>query len=672
MDLKYKELTDKAYYYHSINNFEKAEEIYKQLLSVNPDDYNVLNLYGLLCLSLRKPQDSVNLLNRAYVLKKNSYIASNLAKAYYMNSEYIKAVKIYKQALELGENDDIYYSLGLAYKKISDYDKSIENYKKSIELNPKNYNSCYNLSLIYKELNDISQALFYAKKCIEIKQEDDVYASISGYYEDLNDISSAIEALKTAILLNSKNCIYFYNLGVLFSKEGKTDEALAAYSKCIELNENYVEAYVNTAFLYKGKDNEKALEYLKKAYEINPDEKNVLLSLAQTYRDLYNNNESIKILNKLIEKDDKSDEAYSLLGVNNMDLGNYASALNYYDKAVNLNPSNLNFLHGKAIALKYLGRIDEAKEILEYIVENDKDAVQSATTLGMIYLTDKDFKKGMKLYSLRSKESKFNEVFKNRVWEPGCSLNDKNVLVYSDCGLGDTIMFSRFLPILKKKAKSLTLQTDKELVSVLKNSFKDVNIIRKSITPDDYDTVISIMDLQYALNIDFEKISSKPYLSAEKDKVKKLSEICDLNNKKYKIGLFWQGNKRIFKNRSIDFSYIKKILLSKNNNFYSFQINNDEKDEHIYPLKDFIKDYSDTAALLMNMDLLITIDSSIAHMAGAIGVKTFLLLPYTAEWRWFNDCSSTIWYESVKIFRQSQIGNWDSVIDDVLSELNKL
>ncbi len=674
MNFQYKELSDLAFKYHSNNNFEKAEELYNKLLEINPADVNILNLSGLLCLAVNRYTEAINYLSKAFILKKTSYIASNLAKAYYMNSEYKKAIKIYNQALELGETDDIYYSLALAYKQLGDYDAVIECYKKAIQLNPQNYNALYNLSIAYKEKKDTSKAILYAGKCLEINSRDeDVYALLSGYYEDIKDYISAINALNNAVSLNNKNYLYYYNLGVLYSRIEKNKEAENAYIKSVELNSSHFESYVNLASLYKGKDNEKALFYLQKAYNINRCEENLLLSLAQTLRDLYRNQESDKILNEILEKNINSAEAYSLLGINRMDSGEYLKALDYYNKAMEINPDNYNYLHGKAIALKYLGKTEEAKELLEYIVENDKTALQSAITLGMLYLTNKEFEKGMKLYCKRSNDSKFSEIFKNRIWSYPESIDNKDILVYTDCGLGDTVMYSRFLPLLKKKAKTVTLQTDKDLISVLKNSFKDINIIQKGTAPPFYDTVISIMDLQYALKIDFNGINSKPYIIADRKKIHETANIAEIKDKKNKIGLFWQGNKRIFKNRSVGFGYIEILLKNENCNFYSFQIDEDiEEKENLYSLKKYIKDYADTAALLKNMDMLITIDSSAAHMAGALGVKTFLLLPYTAEWRWFNDTENTIWYSNTRIIKQSEPNNWEEVIKKIDTELKKL
>ena len=666
MNSNYKEQSDKAYKYHSENNFAEAEKIYNELLKINPEDVNILNLYGLLCLATGRVKQAIDSLTKAFSLKKNSYISSNLAKAYYMNNEPEKAVKIYKESLALKENDDVYYSLGIAYKALNRYDNAIEAYKNAIRLKPDKYNALYNLSAVYKSKGDINNAILCAEKCLKLNNKDEgLYTLLSGYYEEINDTQNAIIMLQYASMLNPNNYVYHYNLGVLLAKAEDKVSAINSYIKSIELNKNHLESYVNIAGLYKGTDNEKALEYLKKAYSINPDEENLLLSLAQTYKDLYKNSESIEILKKLLNNNPNCAEAYSLWAINLMDKEEYNEALNMYNKAISINPMNNNYRHGKAIALKYSGNTEECKQILEEIVNSDKTATQSAITLGMMYLTERNFEKGMPLYCMRSYESKLKSVFNDKIWDKSINIENKDILVYTDCGLGDTIMYSRYLPIIKEKAKNLTLQTDKDLVSVLKSSYPNMNIIKKSIQPPHYDVVIPIMDLPYALNLDFNNIPySDGYLNSNNED--KFDKIPEFQNNNKKVGLFWQGNKRIFKNRSIPFEIILKLLEHKDISFYSFQ-----KDEEIsgydnlFNLNKYINDYSDTAGLLKNIDLLITIDSSIVHMAGALGIKTYLLLPYTAEWRWFDDKEVTPWYKSIKIFRQKNISDWIEVIDRV-------
>ncbi len=673
MNSKYKELSEQAYAYHTNNELDKAEIIYEKLIELRPEDVNVLNLYGLLCIATNKCKKAISLLTKAMILKKNAYIITNLAKAYYLDNQPEKAVKLYNNALTLAQTDDIYYSLGLAYKKLKNYDEVIKNYLKAVELNENNYKALYNLALAYKNQNDIDKAVIYGEKCLRIKKDDyEVYTFLSECYEKRGYYELAIKALDNAIELNPENPLYYYNLGVLYSKIKNTDKAIENYEKALKYKSNYIEAYVNLGYLYKNKDTAKALNYYKKAYELNPIAPNVCYSLAQMYKDKFNNAESIEILKKFDSQRPNISDTYSLLASNYMDIGDYNSAYTNYCKAIVLNETNLSYMHGKAVSLKYLGYIDEAKKILEEIVSKDESQIQSCITLGMIYLQEKDFEKGMNLYKMRSLDTKFSELFHDKILNKKEDIENKTILIYTDCGLGDTIMFSRYIPFVSNIAKKVILQTDKELYDILKNNYPNIKVITKTDKTDDYDFVVPIMNIPLVLNMDFDSIPSKSgYIKPNQEKTEKFSQLEIFNTPKKKVGIFYRGNKKIFKNREMDYEYIKKITDINDCVFYSFQIDAVTEDENVVSLKSYIKDYDDTASLLKNMDVLVTIDSSIAHMAGSLGVKTFLLLPKTAEWRWFNDTENTPWYKSVKIFKQKDSGDWSYPVENVIKELNK-
>lgn len=664
MNAEFTELLNKALSYHKSNQINEAENIYRKLLEYNPNNVNVLNLYGLLCLSQNNIDESISLLSKAMVLNPSAYIISNLAKAYYSAGEYNKSIQLYIKAAIDEPSDDIFYSMALAYKKAGNVKECINSYEKAIALNPDNYNVLYNLANIYKETGDIDNALKYAVKAEFLNEKDvDVQTLLSTLFEAKNQYKKSIIHLEKAFSLENK-FIYLYNIAVLSAKIGNQKKAISNYLKVLEFNPTHIESLVNISSLYRNIDKDVALVYIKKAYSIASDDEIVSLSLAQLYKDLYKNSDSIEVLKTLLENK-KSSEAYSLLGMNYMDMQEYSEALKNYNNALSLNPSNLDYMHGKAMALKYLGRLDDALLLMEYVVNKGDKSIQSVTTLGMMYLQQKKFKQGMPLYLRRSEDTKFDELFKDKIWDGSVSFDNKKVLVYSDCGLGDTIMFARYLPILQKKSNKVILQTDKELVSILKYNYPDIDVIRKSQNCSEYDVVIPIMNLPYALDLDFDNIpNNEKYLKT--DNIHK--EL--FKNDKFKIGLFYQGNKRVFKNRSIQYSKLSDLFEITNADFYSFQIENDEfEGENVINLKKYIKDYSDTASLLKNMDVLVTIDSSIAHMAGALGVKTYLLLPNTAEWRWFNDTETTPWYKSIRIFKQNTPNNWSDVLETVKKEL---
>ena len=133
MKLNYKELSDTAYALHQNKQYDKAEKIYLQLLTMQPEDSNILNLLGLLYITKKQEEKAIKYLTKAFVLKKTAYIASNLAKAYYFNNEYSNALKIFNDALSIEPSEDVYYSIALTYKKMNKYNDAIENYYKALK-----------------------------------------------------------------------------------------------------------------------------------------------------------------------------------------------------------------------------------------------------------------------------------------------------------------------------------------------------------------------------------------------------------------------------------------------------------------------------------------------------------------------------------------------------------
>ena len=193
-----------------------------------------------------------------------------------------------------------------------------------------------------------------------------------------------------------------------------------------------------------------------------------------------------------------------------------------------------------------------------------------------------------------------------------------------------------------------------------------------------YDKSMIASNSPYYLKMSIDKIPySEGYLIADKDKVDKYKEY--INSDKFKVGICWEAGGagwRELLNRTLNISLFEPFFGVKNTQFYSLQVNptmDNYKDyKNLICLGDTFKDFDDTAGALKNLDLLITVDTSVAHLAGALGVKTFMLLPYCPDWRWFDNDKTTEWYDSVTIFKQSNTKSWDDVIENITVELDKL
>jgi hypothetical protein len=241
--------------------------------------------------------------------------------------------------------------------------------------------------------------------------------------------------------------------------------------------------------------------------------------------------------------------------------------------------------------------------------------------------------------------------------------------VIPEQGLGDQIQFVRYLSVLQKKVKQIYFYTPKPLYTIFKKNFPNIEFIKKEdINPDVQ--YIRITDLAYALDLDFDNIPfAEGYLKVEKSKIE---------SDKLKVGLCWEAGSagiRTMINRTINIRNLEPIINLKNIQIYSFQVTDSLKGNERYPqminlARDF-KDFEDTAKAMKSMDLIISVDTAVAHLAGALGIRTFLMLPYVSDWRWFGDTQTTPWYNSIEIFKQTDSISWEEPIKNIIQILKQ-
>ena len=312
-----------------------------------------------------------------------------------------------------------------------------------------------------------------------------------------------------------------------------------------------------------------------------------------------------------------------------------------------------------------LGEFEEAEKHYKIMLQRFPNDINTITSLGMCYLTQKKFKEGYDLFFRRDK-SKFKDL-SNNFWKPGDKIDDE-INIICDQGYGDHIMFVRYLPFLKDK--KITVGCRESLRKLFSKNYAEADFIpHEELNPDNQ--TLFITDLAYALNMDFDNIPfAEGYLNAEK---------AVIENSKPKVGFCWEAGSagiRTMINRTINIKFFEKMLDLENIQVYSFQVDDTLDGNGRYPqminlAKDF-KNFSDTASALKAMDVVVTVDTSVAHLAGALGVKTYLMLPYAADWRWFRDTKTTPWYRSVEIFKQQDCISWEKEINEIVENLRVL
>jgi hypothetical protein len=285
--------------------------------------------------------------------------------------------------------------------------------------------------------------------------------------------------------------------------------------------------------------------------------------------------------------------------------------------------------------------------------------------------------------SINVSEERIKLFGKRTIWT-GQSLKRKTIYVFAEKGLGDTIHFCRFLSLLEQQGAKVLFKVQSPLKDLIAFSEFNLDLINTDVDvlELEFDYYIPLLSIPYVLNVNDVSMNKKTsYLKVSKEKIQQKSKLFQTN--KYKIGLFWQGDKNHpnDKNRSLSLSRFYDIAKLSQVMCYSLQKGYGSEQLKILPeevviidLESELNNFADTAAIINNLDLVITIDTAVAHLSGALGKKTFLLLPELIDWRWmtYSEKEESIWYPTIRKFQQTKMNNWDKVMSEVLMEIQQL
>ena len=519
--------------------------------------------------------------------------------------------------------------------KNKDYKSAEEIYVKVLELNPDNHIVLSFLGFLYITTKDYSKAENFFEKAYGLSQDNTI---ISGL------------ALSKFLLQKFEDCIPFY-VNLI-----KNDEKCDYYEKI---------TLALCSIISTGKK-----EYLKMAYDYSyaginkfPMNKELLLNYSITCIYTGRFKDAEKYCLDVLRLDPKFARAWNHLGIIQESLYvDEEKAQECYKKAIKYNETP-SYNYDLGISYSKSGKYSLATKYLKKAYQKLPDLDIVLLGLAFNYFRQRKFKEGYKYY-IQHKGLGDVRKLKN-LWD-GKKHKKSTLFVYPDLCYGDHLMFIRYIPYLKDKFKNIKVFAFPQLIDLFKNSFAGIEFV--DYFPE-YDYSVVLSKLPYYLKMDFNSIpNSEGYLKVDKEQKM---------NKKLKIGLCWEaGNAdiRTTIHRTININEFSN-LLNLDYDFYSFQVNPSSNDYQNYNLIDLGPNFDtfyDTAKALKDMDLLISVDTSVANLAGAMGIKTFMLLPYYSDWRWFDNVEKTEWYDSVRIFKQSEKNSWQKEILDIIFELTKL
>jgi tetratricopeptide (TPR) repeat protein len=448
----------------------------------------------------------------------------------------------------------------------------------------------------------------------------------------------------------------YYNYGVVLKKLKAYDEAILNYKTAIALRPDYAEAYVNLGSIcFEKADFETALDHYDTAIRHNP-------TLVEAY---YNR------------------------GVVLQELRRHDDALADYNTALALQPDYYLAYLNKSVILYELKRKAEAARNYEQILRRQPDHIDANWNLGILRLSEGDFSNGWRLSEsrLRLHAAHYAGLLQRPYWRGAESLAGKTIFLKWEQGFGDTIQFCRYARLVQDAGANVILSVQDPLRRLIRTLDDGISVIGQNEIPQDYDYHCFLMSLPHAFATTLETIPrTAPYLRG--DPAETVAWTARLENKSGpKIGLVWAGGlraditcaRRNDANRSLTLERLLPLVEIPGTAFVSLQKGPPAAQLTAAPARHAIHDWTDeltdfaaTAALIEALDLVVTVDTAVAHLAAALGKQVWILVPWTSCWRWLEARTDSPWYPSVTLFRQDERGNWDQVIAAVKQELERL
>jgi tetratricopeptide (TPR) repeat protein len=502
---------------------------------------------------------------------------------------------------------------------------------------------------------------------------------------DLRRHVEAIESYDRALKIDPQSLENWCNRAAALLDLGRNEEVLACYDRVLAIAPGHVDALVARGLVLNALDRcEEAVATLDRALALAPDH---LLAhrtrgVALLKRD--RSGEALASFERVLAQRPQDEDALYNVGFALVANERDAEALAVYDRLLALNPQHVEGLMGRGAALQNLARYAEAVAAYERVLAIDPQRADAHYTAAMALLSLGDYRRGLPEYEWRRKIAAGTgtgavvRAFREPIWLGDRSLQGRTLLVHAEQGMGDVLNAVRYAPQLARLGARVVLEVHAALKPLLAGLDGIAMVIGKGEPLPPFDCHCPVMSLPYAFKTELATIpAAEPYIHAPPERIAQWRERLPRTGR-LQVGIVWCGNPA-FKDdrrRSLRFAQIAPILTVPDVSFLSLNPGISAGDtaalaasSNVLHLGAEFRDFADTAALVSQLDLMITSDTSVAHLAGAMGRPVWIMLGFAPDWRWAHDRDRSSWYPTMRLFRQSTAGNWDEVIERVRLEL---
>jgi len=506
----------------------------------------------------------------------------------------------------------------------------------------------------------------------------DLLNSLGTLNLQLGNDDKGCSLLKKSLDINPNQPIISFNLANSYESQKNYSKALKFFNMTLSKSPNYLEAYKRKGDLLTNlKNHQEALNCYEKAIKLEPEDKSILNGIGVNQLELGDANNALESFRKCINIDNTIAIFYNNAGLAEYRMNAFHKSIKSFNEAIKLSPTSGYFYSNRGLSYQALKKFELAIGDFNKSISLDQNYPDAYWNKALINLYQGNYNEGWKLYEYRWKSfaKKWVRSYSEKLWLGEESLKNKIIFIYPEQGHGDFIHCYRYISLLKNlKPKKIILEVTEPFFKLISIQDKDIKVVHPKKGMPKFDFYCPIMSLPYAFKTNISNIPSKtPYLLL--NSLKRIKNKLN-NNYKFKVGICWAGNP-LHKN---DHNRSMKIddmiaLFSLPFEFHSLQkeINLvNQKKLSKYKIIDHCKrlnNFYDSAILINQMDVIISVDTVVAHLSGALGKKTFLLLPNKSSFLWMDKRSDSPWYPTIKIFRQKTLGDWETPLQKIIKEL---
>lgn len=565
--------------------------------------------------------------------------------------------------------------LAVKFHNTGDLGKAKNIYMQILQADPNQPIALQLLGVLAFEDGQLDIAIEFINKALAIKPDyDEAHYNLGVALKEQGKLEQAVASYRRAIAIRPDNADVHYNLGNALKDQGKFDAALNSYRAALNIRPDFSQAHCNLGYAQQQlKKLDDAVVSFQNALAINPDYAEALSNLGLARHDLGQLDAAVENYRAALVISPEFVEVHSNLGLALQGLGKLDEAMSSYYKALAIDPEHAQAHNNLGLAFQEMGMLDNALDCYKRALSIVAQSAEAHNNIGMLQLLTGDFINGWKNYAWRWKTKDGTlrpRTYDQPAWD-GSPLDGKTIFIYPEQGLGDVIQFARYLPLIKAQGAHVIFEVPKPLHRLFEGSGLADALVNKEDRLR-FDCHAPLLDLPQLLNTTLDTIpGDDAFPQARGELIEQWSKRFQPGHN-IRLGVVWAGNPdhKNDRNRSIDGKLFQLLAEIPGVSLYSLQVGRNGEatrlfDDKIIDLAQHLSDFADTAAAISHLDLVVSTDTSVAHLAAALGKPTWTLLPFMPDWRWLLNRDDTPWYPSMRLFRQVERGDWNGVLQRV-------